>query len=121
MAKKAAPEKANKYKSSEIVVESDSEGDDGAADAAKAFDDDRDIFGDEADAPDPMDADAGSDDEAVAAPAKRKSRRVVVDDDEDEDEDEDEDAAAASAPKEDSSGTANEDGVDTPMTDSDEA
>lgn len=94
---KRAPDKPNKYKSSEIVVESDSEGDDGAADAAKAMDDD--VFSD--DEPDPMDVD----ETAAPAPA-RKNRRVI---DSDDDEDEEEAPAPASAPREDSPGTANGD------------
>jgi len=101
LAKKGA-EKPNKYKSSEIVVESDSEGDDGAAEAAKEMD--ADVFGDEA--TNDMDVD---DEETVAAPVKRKNRRAMIDSD-----DSDEDAAPA---REDSPATANGDG-DTPMADS---
>lgn len=115
LGKKSAVEKPGKYKSSEIVVESDSEGDDGAAEAAKAMEDD--VFGDD-EPTENMDVDAGSDDEAMATPVvKRKSRRAVVSEDEDEDED-----GPAPAPKEDSPATANGDGdvVDTPMADSED-
>ncbi|KAK0124424.1 hypothetical protein ONS95_015054 [Cadophora gregata] len=111
---KKAQEKPNKYKSSEIVVESDSDGDDGAAAAAREMDNDVE------DETNGMDVDAGSDDETISAPAasKRKSRRAMIDSD---DEDEDEDAAPApeaNASKEDSPATAN--GADTPMADSDD-
>ncbi|KAG0652082.1 Tetratricopeptide repeat 1 [Hyphodiscus hymeniophilus] len=112
LGKKNPVEKPSKYKSSEIVVESDSEGDDGAAEARQAMDDD--VFGDEEHAR--MDVDAGSDDEAEATPAvKRKSRRAVVSEDEDEDDD-----APAAAPQDDSPATANGDASDTPMADSDD-
>ena len=113
LAKKAS-EKPSKYKSSEIVVESDSEGDDGAADAAKEMD--ADVFGDD-DGPAPnMDLDGGSEDEAVAsAPIKRKNRRAMIEESDEEDED-----TAPPVLKEDSPGTANGDVVDTPMADSDD-
>jgi RNA polymerase-associated protein CTR9 len=112
LGKKNAVEKPSKYKSSEIVVESDSEGDDGAAEAAKAMDED--VFGDDEPVAN-MEVDAGSDDEAEATPVvKRKSRRAVVSEDEDEDDD------VPPAPKEDSPDTANGEVVDTPMADSDE-
>lgn len=104
LAKKGSAEKPNKYKSSEIVIESDSEGDDGAAEAAKAMEED--VFGDEPAAD--MEVDAGSDEETVAAPIKRKNRRAMI-----ESEDEDEDGTQA--PREDSPATAN---GDTPMADS---
>jgi RNA polymerase-associated protein CTR9 len=100
LAKKGATEKPNKFKSSEIVVESDSDGDNGAADAAKEMDDD--VL---SDAPAAMDVD---EDEATPAPIKRKNRRAMIDSD---DEDEDDEAPA---PREDSPGTAN---GDTPMAD----
>jgi RNA polymerase-associated protein CTR9 len=106
--KKGNAEKPNKFKSSEVVVESDSDGDDGAAEAAKAMDDD--IFGD-GDEQGGMDVDAGSEEETVA-PVKRKSRRAMIDSD-DEDEDVPEPA------KEDSPATANNEADgDTPMADS---
>ncbi|CZT03670.1 related to tetratricopeptide repeat protein tpr1 [Rhynchosporium agropyri] len=114
LAKKAAPEKPNKFKSSEIVVESDSDGDDGAAAAAAAREMDNDV--EEAN---DMDVDAASEDETVSAPApsKRKSRRAMIDSDEDEDED----AAPAPIPgKQDSPAAANSDPADTPMADSDD-
>lgn len=98
--------KQSKYTlSSEIVVESDSEGDDGAAEAAMEMDND--VFGDEE--PTTMDVDAGSDDETVAVPVKRKNRRAMIE--ESEDEGEDDNAAPA---KGDSPGTANGD-ADTPI------
>jgi RNA polymerase-associated protein CTR9 len=90
------------------VVESDSEGDDGAAEAAKEMD--ADVFGDEA--PGDMDVD---DEETVTVPAKRKNRRAMIDSD-------DEDEEASPPVRDDSPGTANGDG-DTPMannTDSDD-
>ena len=111
LGKKNAVEKPSKFKSSEIVVESDSEGDDGAAEARQAME--TDAFGDETAN---MDVDVGSDDEAESTPiVKRKSRRAVVSEDEDED-----DEAPAAAAKDDSPATENGDPVDTPMADSDE-
>ncbi|RDW84476.1 tetratricopeptide-1 [Coleophoma cylindrospora] len=107
--KKAAPEKAGKFKSSEIVVESDSEGDNGAADAAREMD---------ADEPSAMDVDeAGSDEEVTTAPIKRtnRTRRIASDDEEDEDDD-----VAPAKSGEASPATANGDAVDTPMADSDD-
>ncbi|KAH6682016.1 RNA polymerase II transcription elongation factor-like protein [Halenospora varia] len=96
---KKGQEKPSKFKSSEIVVESDSEGDDGAADAAKEMDND---VGDEP----AMDVD---EDEAAPVPTRRANRRAMIDSD-DEDEDE-----GAPAPAQDGSpATAN---GDTPMAD----
>ncbi|EPE27601.1 TPR-like protein [Glarea lozoyensis ATCC 20868] len=99
LAKKGANDKPSKFKSSEIVVESDSDGDNGAADALKEMDDE--VL---SDAPASMDVD---EDEAAPAPAKRKNRRAMIDSD---DEDEDEEPAA----RDDSPATAN---GDTPMAD----
>ncbi|KAL3419460.1 tetratricopeptide [Phlyctema vagabunda] len=109
--KAAASEKSGKYKSSEIVVESDSEGDNGAADAAKEMDADL----DEAAA---MEVDDAGSDEDVAAPVKRnnRTRRIASDD---EDEDNEEDSAPAKA-ADDSPATANGETADTPMADSDD-
>jgi RNA polymerase-associated protein CTR9 len=95
--------------SSEIVVESDSDGDNGAAEAAKEMD--ADVFGDEEHTN--MDVDAGSEEETVAAPVKRKNRRAMI---EESDEEEDEDTAQTPA-KDDSPATASGDVVDTPMAD----
>jgi RNA polymerase-associated protein CTR9 len=100
---KKGTEKPSKFKSSEIVVESDSEGDDGAAEAAKEMD--ADVFGDEATGD--MDVD---DEDTVAVPTKRKNRRAMIDSD-----DEDEEVPAPA--RDDSPATANGDG-DTPMADS---
>ncbi|KAF4629146.1 hypothetical protein G7Y89_g9002 [Cudoniella acicularis] len=96
---KKGQDKPSKFKSSEIIVESDSDGDDGAADAAKEMDNDQ---GDEP----AMDVD---EDEPAPAPVKRKNRRAMIDSD-----DEDEDEGAPTPAKEDSPGTAN---GDTPMAD----
>ena len=82
------------------MVESDSEGDDGAAEAAKAMDEDD--FGEEPTGD--MDVD---EEETVAAPVKRKSRRAMIDSDDDE-----EDEEAPRPALEDSPATAN---GDTPM------
>ncbi|KAM3076138.1 protein required for normal CLN1 and CLN2 G1 cyclin expression [Clarireedia jacksonii] len=104
-----AKEPAGKYKSSEIVVESDSDADDGAAEARRAMEgeDDVDMEG----ATQGMGARGGdSDEEEQVVKSKRKSRRGVIEDDEEEDE---EDADKA-VPKDDSPGTAKGDG-DTPM------
>lgn len=109
LGKKNAVEKPSKYKSSEIVVESDSEGDTGAAEAEREAKDD---VGDDEPGSD-MDVD---EEDAVATPVvKRKSRRAVVSEDED-----DEDDGPVPALKEDSPATANGDVVDTPMADSDD-
>ncbi|KAI9050131.1 hypothetical protein LZ554_006272 [Drepanopeziza brunnea f. sp. 'monogermtubi'] len=114
LAKKPALEKPSKFKSSEIVVESDSEGDDGAAEAAKAMESD--TFGEEQN----MNVDVPSDEETVAAPAsKRKNRRAMIDSDDSDEEGEDAEAAPAPA-KDDSSATANGDANDTPMADLDD-
>lgn len=106
---KKSQEKPNKYKSSEIVVDSDSEGDNGAAEAAKEMD----VADDEP----TMDVDVQSDEEATPARAasKRKSRRTMIDSD-----DEDEEEAAPAPAKEDSPATANGETADTPMADSDD-
>jgi RNA polymerase-associated protein CTR9 len=103
LAKKAATKPSKYNLSSEIVVESDSEGDDGAADAAKEMDDD--VFGDDTAG---MGVDAASDEETVAVPAKRKNRRAMIEESDDEEADAD---AAKNSP-----GTAEGDG-DTPMAD----
>lgn len=105
LAKKAATKPSKYNLSSEIVVESDSEGDDGAADAAKEMNDD--VFGDETAG---MDVDAPSDEETIAVPTKRKNRRAMIE------ESDDEEADAGAAPAKDSPGTAEGDG-DTPMAD----
>ena len=110
MGKKNAVEKPSKFKSSEIVVESESDKDNGAAEDTKAMDADP-FAEDEA----MMEVDGGSDDEAEATPVvKRKSRRAVVSEDGDDDDDE------PAASKEDSPATANGDPVDTPMADSED-
>lgn len=114
LAKKREPkEKGSKFKSSEIVVESDDSGDDGVAEAMKAMDEDVD---EDADPETHMDVDAGSGDEVEETPVvKRKSRRAVVSEDEDDD-----DEAPAAVPREDSPATADGDPVDTPMAESDD-
>ncbi|KAI6709814.1 tetratricopeptide [Diplocarpon mali] len=111
LAKKATHEKPNKFKSSEIVVDSDSDGDDGAADAARAMESD--TLGEEQNVD--MDVEAPSDDETISAPAasKRKGRRAMIASDDDEEE-------GAVPAKEDSPATANGDTADAPMVDSDD-
>lgn len=101
---KKAQEKPNKFKSSEIVVDSDSDGDNGAAEATQEMGRDA-IEGTE-----PADMDIDEEEEPTVAPVKRKSRRAMIDSD-DEDE---EDAPAASGARDESPGTAN---GDTPMGD----
>lgn len=91
LAKKSS--KPSKYTlSSEIVVESDSDGDDGALEAAKEMNED--AFGDENAGG--MDVDAASEEETVTVPVKRKNRRARIE--ESEDEDADEDAAPVDTP-----------------------
>ncbi|RFU32982.1 hypothetical protein B7463_g3317, partial [Scytalidium lignicola] len=121
LTKKGTAVSSKKYKSSEIVVESDSDADNGAADAVQEMDND--IFGGEDDAADDMNVDAASDEEAVALPVKRKARNRVIEDDDEEEEEEEEEAVATPAKEdaENSSLTANDDAPpDTPMADSDD-
>ncbi|CAG8958833.1 hypothetical protein HYFRA_00011784 [Hymenoscyphus fraxineus] len=97
---KKAQEKPNKFKSSEIVVDSDSEGDTGAAEAAKELE--QDDVGSEV----PQDMDVDEEDEPAVVPVKRKSRRAMIDSDDEDEED---------MAKNDSPGTAS---GDTPMAES---
>lgn len=100
--------KQSKYTlSSEIVVESDSDADDGAAEAAKEMNDD--IFGE--DDAGGMDVDAASEEETVTVPIKRKNRRARIEESDDEDADEDAGPVGENSP-----GAENSDG-DTPMPD----
>jgi RNA polymerase-associated protein CTR9 len=113
--KKISKKDTAKYKSSEVVVDSDSEGGNGATEAAKEMD--RDLSDEDRPAyRDTMDVDPaeGSDDEEVATvPVARKNRtRRIESDDEDED---------APAIDNESPATANGDEVDTPMNDRAEA
>ncbi len=126
LAKKASKKDSGKYKSSEVIVDSDSEGQGGDADGQKNMDGDVSGDGWGPDERDnvPVDAAEGSDDEELtAAPVARKNRTWRIESD-DEDEDEEEEAPAASKPAagEDSDGGANANGdaVDTPMADVEE-
>ncbi|THV55637.1 hypothetical protein BGAL_0005g00160 [Botrytis galanthina] len=116
LAKKGGEKKdEGKYKSSEIVVESDSDGDDGADEARKAMEGEAgdDVEMQEATNGQTTAAGGDSDEEEQVVKTTRKSRRGVIEDDEDEDIEADTSAVAATH-QEDSPNTANEDN-DTPM------
>ncbi|KAG9233452.1 RNA polymerase II transcription elongation factor-like protein [Amylocarpus encephaloides] len=100
---KKSQEKPDRYNLSSAIVESDEDGDDGAAEAAKQMEND-DVL---SDLPNDMDVD-DEEEESAPAPVKRKSRRAMIDSD-------DEDATPAPATRDDSPDTAN---GDTPMGDS---
>ncbi|TAQ86934.1 hypothetical protein B7494_g4731 [Chlorociboria aeruginascens] len=104
LAKKSqAQEKPNKFKSSEIVVESDSEEDNGVRDAEREMED----------LPEDDDGGMDVDEETVAAAtSKRKTRRVLEDDEDEDDGVEDGGEKEASSPN-----TAN---GDTPMAGADD-
>ncbi|TGO28015.1 hypothetical protein BPAE_0033g00170 [Botrytis paeoniae] len=116
LAKKGGEKKdEGKYKSSEIVVESDSDGDDGADEARKAMEGEAgdDVEMQEATNGQTTAAGGDSDEEEQVVKTTRKSRRGVIEDDEDEDVEADTSAVGATH-QEDSPNTANEDN-DTPM------